>query len=106
VLSANDVAIRADNWQQLAVDWFAPDEPDRSELASYVAAHEGELGVAWARGLLRLEVFFQAHDHDEIIAHYDRALSRYPRCALVEVWVAEQIARHGGDWWRARPRLQ
>jgi len=60
VLSINDVEIRSDNWQQLALDWFAPDEPDRSEMARYIAAHERQLSVAWARELLRL-VVWQRH---------------------------------------------
>ena len=33
VLTANHVELRSDNWQQLALDWFAPHEPDRTELA-------------------------------------------------------------------------
>lgn len=102
VLAREGVEIRPDNWQQLALDWFVPDEPERSELAHYIADHEPELGVPWAWELLRLEVFFQAKDHTQIIAHYDRALVRYPRCALVEMWVADQIYRHIGDFWRAR----
>ncbi len=62
VLSISDIEVRSDNWQQLALDWFAPDEPDRSEMARYIAAHERQLGVAWARELLRLEVLFQAEE--------------------------------------------
>jgi tetratricopeptide (TPR) repeat protein len=105
VLAENNAEIRADNWQQVALDWFTADERDRNELARYIAAHAGQLGVAWARDLVRLEVFFRANDHTAIITHYDRAMTRYPRCPLVEMWVAEQIGRHGGDWWRARPLL-
>jgi len=102
VLSTNAVEIRSDNWQQLALDRFAPEEPERSALAHYIAGHERELGIPWAREILRLEVFFQAEDHLQIIAHYDRAFHRYPRCAVVEMWVADQVFRHGADFWRAR----
>jgi len=102
ILAGEGVEIRPDNWQQLALDWFVPNEPERDQLARYIANHEPELGVLWARELLRLEVFFQAKDHAQIIAHYDRAFARYPRCALVEMWVADQIYRHAGDFWRAR----
>jgi tetratricopeptide (TPR) repeat protein len=102
ILAGEGVEIRSDNWQQLALDWFVPSGPERDELARYIAVHEPELGVPWARDLLRLEVFFQAKDYTQIIAHYDRAFSRYPRCALVEMWVADQIYRHAGDFWRAR----
>ncbi|MFQ6101499.1 MAG: hypothetical protein ACE5OS_09740 [Anaerolineae bacterium] len=56
VLSRNDVEIRPNNWQELALDWFTPDEPERGELARYIGAHEDHLGVPWARELLRLEV--------------------------------------------------
>jgi len=102
ILAKEGVDIRPDNWQQLALDWFVPDEPERGELARYIADHEPQLGVAWAREVLRLEVFFQAKDYSQVIAHYERALSRYPRCALVEMWVADQFFRHQGDFWRAR----
>ena len=102
LLSRNDIEPRDDNWQQLALHWFAPEEPERSMLADYIADHEDKLGVSWARELLRLEVFFQVEDHLLIIEHYDQVFSRYPRCALVEMWVADQIFRHGGDFWRAR----
>jgi hypothetical protein len=49
VLIANHVEIRSDNWQELALDWFAPHEPDRTELARYIAAHTDRSGLAWAR---------------------------------------------------------
>ena len=101
-LSHNHIEIRPDNWQELALDWFGPDEPEREELARYIAANEDRLGVPWARELLRLDVFFQAEEYLQIVAHYDRALSRYPRCALVEMWVADQVFRHAADFWRAR----
>lgn len=102
VLSRNSVEIRGDNWQQLALDWFASEEPERGMLTRYIADHQRRLGVPWARELLRMEVFFQAEDHLQIIEHYDRAFSRYPRCPVVEMWVADQVFRHGGDFWRAR----
>ncbi|MBC8447569.1 MAG: hypothetical protein H8D78_07450 [Chloroflexi bacterium] len=105
VLAESDVAVSADNWQPVVLDWFTANERDRNELAHYIAAHEEQLGVTWARDLLRLEVFFRVNDHAAIIAHYDRAMSRYPPAPLVKMWVAEQIGRHGGDWWRARPML-
>jgi tetratricopeptide (TPR) repeat protein len=102
ILAKEGVEIRPDNWQQLAPDWFTPHEPERGELARYIEAYEDRLGVAWAREMLRLEVFFQAEDYAQVIAHFDRALSRYPRCALVELWVADHVFRHAGDFWRAR----
>jgi tetratricopeptide (TPR) repeat protein len=103
ILAKEGVEIRPDNWQQLALDWSTtPHAPERSELARYIADHESELGVPWAREFLRLEVFFQAEDYAQIIAHFDRALARYPRCALVEMWVADYVFRHAGDFWRAR----
>jgi tetratricopeptide (TPR) repeat protein len=37
-----------------------------------------------------------------VVEHYDRALRSYPRCALVEMWVAGYIMRTSGDFWRAR----
>jgi tetratricopeptide (TPR) repeat protein len=101
-LARQGIKIRSDNWQQLALDWFAPNEPERGELARYITDHEPELGLSWARELLRLEVFFRAEDHAQIIAHYDRAFAHYPRCVPVEMWVADQVFRHAGDFWRAR----
>jgi tetratricopeptide (TPR) repeat protein len=102
-LTQNSVEIRDDNWQEAALDWFVPKEPERTMLARYIAEHEDKLGVAWARELLRMEVYFQVGDHEQIIEHYDRAFARYPRCALVEMWVADQVFRLAGDFWRARP---
>jgi len=102
ILSENDAEIRADNWPELALDWFASEEPERDILVRYIAEHKQKLGIPWARDLLRLEVFFQAEDHLQIVEYFERAFPRYPRCALVEMWVADQIFRHGGDFWRAR----
>jgi tetratricopeptide (TPR) repeat protein len=102
LLSRNDIEPKHDNWQQLALYWFAPEEPERGMLTNYITEYEDELGVSWAREILRLEVFFQAEDYMLIIEHYDQVFSLYPRCALVEMWVADQIFRHGGDFWRAR----
>jgi len=102
IIAKNGAEVRPDNWQQLALDWFTPREPDRSALARYIAAHQTKLGVAWARGLLRLEVFFQVKDDVAIVEHYDRTFRAYPRCALIELWVAGHILRQSGDWWRVR----
>jgi tetratricopeptide (TPR) repeat protein len=98
----NGAEIRPDNWQQIALDWFTPREPERSALARYIAAHQTKLGVAWARELLRLEVFFQVKDDQAIVEHYARAFRAYPRCALIELWVAGHILRQSGDVWRVR----
>ncbi len=102
IISYNRVKLRSDNWQKIALDWFAPGEPEHSELARYIAANEKCLGVSWAREILRLAIFIQANDHAQIIDHYDQALSRYPRCALIEMWVADQFFYHAADFWRAR----
>jgi hypothetical protein len=98
-LAESQVEIGADNWQEVALDWFTADARDRGELSSYIGSHKSRLGIGWARDLLRLEVFLRAGDHEAIMAHHDRAMTRYPRCALVDTWVAEQIGRQGGDWW-------
>jgi tetratricopeptide (TPR) repeat protein len=102
ILIDNHVEFRSDNWQQLALDWFTPHEPDREELARYIAAHSDRLGVTWAREVLRLQVYLEVQDHAQIVEHYDRAFRVYPRCALFEVWVAGFIMRTSGDFWRAR----
>jgi tetratricopeptide (TPR) repeat protein len=102
-LKMSDSQVGSDNWQELALEWFALGERDRSELARYIAAYEPQLGVSWSREILRLEIFFQVEDSALVIVHYDRALSRYPRCALIEMWVADQLFRDNGDFWRARP---
>jgi hypothetical protein len=59
ILAKNDAEVRPDNWQQLALDWFTPHEPERRALARYIAAHQAKLGVAWAWDVLRKEIFFQ-----------------------------------------------
>ncbi|MBI3913081.1 MAG: tetratricopeptide repeat protein [Chloroflexi bacterium] len=102
VITKNGIEILADNWQQLALDWFAPREPDRSALARYITANRDQIGVAWAREILRLQVFFGVPDYKRIVEHYDRAFRSYPRCALIEMWVAGYITRTSGDFWRAR----
>ena len=105
VLAHNNVEVKHHNWQELALNWFAPSGRDRVEMARYVDANAGKLGPTWARDLIRLEVFFQAEDHDAIIVHYHQALAGYPRCALAELYVGEQIGRHGAAWWVARDML-
>ena len=58
--------------------------------------------MAWAREIIRLQVLLQAQDYAQVVAHYERALRSYPRCALVELWVAAYIMRTGGDFWQPR----
>ncbi|MGD8465275.1 MAG: hypothetical protein PVI09_15530 [Anaerolineae bacterium] len=48
ILANEGVEVRADNWQELALEWFAPEEPERGELARYIADHERKLGIPWA----------------------------------------------------------
>ena len=103
VLARQGIDIQEDNWQALVLEWYTPEEPERSRMARYIARHEKKLGVDWAREILRIEVFFQAQDYEQIVDQYKRGFSRYPRCALVEMWVADQVFRHVGDFWRARP---
>jgi tetratricopeptide (TPR) repeat protein len=106
VMSKEGVEIRPDNWQQIALEWFTPSELEQSALRGYITAYEGQLGVAWARELVRMEVFLHAQDHAQIVEHYDRAFRAYPRCALVEMWVAGHLMRHSSDFWRARQMYQ
>ncbi len=101
----NNVEVLRQNWQELVLNWFARAGRDRVEMARYVDANGDKLGPTWARDMLRLEVFFQAEDHDAIMVHYHQALAGYPRCALVELYVGERIGRHGAAWWRARAML-
>jgi tetratricopeptide (TPR) repeat protein len=102
LLAENHIEIRSDNWQQLVLDWVTPDEPELGEMARYIADHEGQLGVPWAREMLRLEVLIQAEDYMQIVTHYNQVLSHYSRCALVEMRVADYVYRHATDFWRAR----
>jgi len=103
ILREKQIVIAEHNWQQVTVETLTlPDSPDRVELTRYIAAHADQLGVAWAREMVRLEIFFQVDDHAQVVAHYDRALARYPRCAVIEIWVADQVFHHLGDFWRAR----
>jgi tetratricopeptide (TPR) repeat protein len=102
ILSENDLEPRDDNWKALVIEVVADSSPERSQLSAYILEHENTLGATWAREVLRLEVFLRAQAHEQIIAHYDYALSRYPRCAVVDLWVASYIFRHQGDFWRAR----
>jgi tetratricopeptide (TPR) repeat protein len=101
-IAQKGVEIRPDNWQQLALEWFAPQEPDRSEFARFIGAQQDRLGLAWARDILRLQVFFEAEARVQIVEHHERAFRAYPRCPLVEIWVAPYILRIRGDFWRVR----
>jgi tetratricopeptide (TPR) repeat protein len=105
-LAQQSIDIQEDNWQALVLEWYTPEEPERSMMARYIAEHEDKLGADWAREILRLEVYFQVQDHEQTIEHHKRTFPRYPRCALVEMWVADQVFRHKGDFWRARPLYQ
>jgi tetratricopeptide (TPR) repeat protein len=103
VLQENGAEVRADNWEQLVLEWVTPVEPDRGEMTHYMTEHRERLGVPWALDALRFEILYQNKDHLQICNHFDLALSRYPRCAVLELWAADVIFRHGGDFWRARP---
>ncbi len=102
ILAKNEVEIRPDNWQQLALEWFASHEPDQSALAGYIAASQDRLGVNWARAIIQMQIFLEVQDYYMVVEHYERVFRSYPRCALVEMWVAGYILRHKGDLWRAR----
>lgn len=102
IIAKNGAELRPDNWQQIALEWFAPHEPDRSELVRYIAVHQDRLSVKWAREILRMQIFLEVQDYMAVVEHFDHAFRSYPRCALVEVWVAGYILRHSGDFWRAR----
>jgi len=102
LITRNDLEPRADNWQRLVLEWLVPAGPDRGFLAAYIDTHEAQLGPPWARDMLRLEIFFQAEDDEAALTHYREALSRYPRCALVELWLADLFFRYDNDFWRAR----
>jgi tetratricopeptide (TPR) repeat protein len=106
VLADEGIEIGAGNWRELALDWLAPEEPDRGELARYIATYEPQLGVRWAREILRFQVFFVVEEYQQAIDHYDRALSRYAPCALVDLLVGGALLRYGGDLWRAREMLR
>jgi tetratricopeptide (TPR) repeat protein len=102
VIAQTGAEIRSDNWQQLALEWFASLEPERSEFARFIGVQQDRLGLAWARDILRLQVFFDAEASAQIVEHYERAFRAYPRCPLVEIWVAPYILRIRGDLWRVR----
>jgi tetratricopeptide (TPR) repeat protein len=103
ILRENDVEVRDNNWQEMALEYFTiPDSPDREVLARYIAEHKAVLGVAWAKALLRLDVLFRLEVYEETVTHYERAFASYPPCPLVELWVADLIFHHLGDFWRAR----
>jgi tetratricopeptide (TPR) repeat protein len=105
VLAESGLEVRTDTWQGVALEWTATEERDRQALKAYMAAHEEALGTRWTRDLLRLEAFLQADDHEATLAHYERAMVRYPRCALVELWVGAVMMHHSTAWWRARSML-
>jgi hypothetical protein len=97
VIVQRGAEIRPDNWQQLALEWFASLEPERSEFARFIGAQQDRLGLAWARDILRLQVFFDAEASAQIVEHYERVFRAYPRCPLVEIWVAPCILHIRGD---------
>jgi tetratricopeptide (TPR) repeat protein len=49
-----------------------------------------------------MQAFFEAEASRQIVEHYERAFRAYPRCPLVEIWVAPYILRIRGDFWRVR----
>lgn len=106
ILSESNLEPSDDNWRDLVTEEFAFYVSERLQLLEYILDHENVLGPKWAREMLRLEVFLQGNAHELIIAHYDRVLSRYPRCAIVDMWVADHILRCQGDLWRARSMYQ
>ena len=106
ILRDNDLIPLDENWQETVLHWFVTEDIERKALAAYMTEHQEALGAAWAREMLRMEIFFQVNDHNIIVAHYDRTLSQYPRCIVLDMWVADQIFRHQGDFWRARPMYQ
>jgi tetratricopeptide (TPR) repeat protein len=105
VLADEGVELGADTWQEMALEWFTSDERELENLAGYMAAHEGRLGPRWARELLRLGLFAHEEYHEASLTHYQRVMARYPRCAVVELWVATVMAYHSTDWWRTRSML-
>lgn len=106
ILRENDLIPPDENWQETVLHWFVTEDIERKALAAYMTEHQEALGAAWAREMLRMEIFFQVDDHVIIVAHYDRTLSQYPRCIVLDMWVADHIFRHQGDFWRARPMYQ
>jgi hypothetical protein len=79
VIAKTGAEIRPDNWQELAVEWFARQEPDRSEFTRFIAGHQDRLGVAWARDILRMQAFFEAGASRQIVEHCEHAYRAYPR---------------------------
>ena len=106
ILSESNLEPSDDNWRDLVIENFAVHSSERFQLMEYTLDHDKVLGPKWARELLRLDVFLQVNAHEEVIVHYDRALSRYPRCVIVDMWVADHILRYQGDLWRARSMYQ
>jgi tetratricopeptide (TPR) repeat protein len=105
VLAEDGVELGAGTWQEMVLEWFTSDEREQENLTGYMAAHEGRLGPRWARELLRLGIFLDEEYHEASLTHYDRVLARYPRCEVVELWMATVMVRHSTDWWRTRSML-
>ncbi len=92
-----------DSWQEIALEtWTPAGTPDREAFNHYITKYADQLGIAWANAVLKLDIFLQAKDSACVVEHYDRAFQRYPRCALIEIWVTDHIFYHLGDFWRAR----
>ncbi|MBN1579454.1 MAG: tetratricopeptide repeat protein [Anaerolineae bacterium] len=106
ILAEREIDPRLDTWEALVLEGVTAEGRDRTAMARYIDAHRARLGVPWAREMLRMEVFFQARDLDQVIAHYERALARYPPCPLPDMWAAGPLIRHGGDFWQTRRMLR
>jgi tetratricopeptide (TPR) repeat protein len=102
LLAQNGIVPLPANWRALVLDWFPADEQAREAMARHIDAHASELGVDWAREMLRLEIFFQSRDDIQVVEHYYRALADYPPCSYLELEVAGPMIRYGGDLWTAR----
>jgi len=100
IFAKEGVELRPDNWQQLALDWFAPREPEQGELArlgfmSYLLGDfPGELGwfnqaagrmpydnpevaarILYNRGIV---CYLVEGDKEGAIADLEKALKRMP----------------------------
>jgi tetratricopeptide (TPR) repeat protein len=101
-LAAQGIRPTSDNWQEVVLEWVVPEGRDRDEMRHYVTSYASQLGVPWAREMLRMEVLFQVEDDLQAVEHFKRALSRYPPCPLLEIWIAGTMIRYAGDLWGAR----